>query len=82
LKQESVVIGLLRNKREGFFIDLAANDARKLSNTYALERRCFWRGLCIEPNPEYWFDLSRFRTCKVVAAILGRGRREDIKFNY
>jgi hypothetical protein len=81
-KQDSVVIGLLRNKREGFFIDLAANDARKLSNTYALERRYGWRGLCIEPNPEYWFDLSRFRTCKVVAAIVGRDRMEAIKFNY
>jgi hypothetical protein len=81
-RQDSVVIGLLRNKREGFFIDLAANDARKLSNTYALERRFGWRGLCIEPNPQYWFDLSRFRTCKVVAAIVGRDRMEEIKFNY
>jgi hypothetical protein len=80
-KQDSVVIGLLRNKREGFFIDLAAKDARKLSNTYALERRFGWRGLCIEPNAEYWFDLSRFRTCKVVAAIVGRDRMEEIKFN-
>jgi hypothetical protein len=81
-KQDQVVIGLLRNKREGFFIDLAANDARKLSNTYALERRFGWEGLCIEPNPEYWFDLSRFRTCKVVAAIVGQDRMEEIKFNY
>jgi hypothetical protein len=81
-KQDQVVIGLLRNKREGFFIDLAANDARKLSNTYALERRYGWQGLCIEPNPEYWFDLTRFRTCKVVAAIVGQNRMEEIKFNY
>jgi hypothetical protein len=81
-KQDQVVIGLLRDKREGFFIDLAANDARKLSNTYALERRFGWQGLCIEPNPEYWFDLSRFRTCKVVAAIVGQDRMEEIKFNY
>jgi hypothetical protein len=80
--QDRIVISLLRDKREGFFIDLAANDARKLSNTYALERRFGWQGLCIEPNPEYWFDLSRFRTCKVVAAIVGQDRMEEIKFNY
>jgi hypothetical protein len=30
-RQDSVAIGLLRNKREGF-VDLAANDTRKLSN--------------------------------------------------
>jgi hypothetical protein len=82
VKQDQLVIGLLRNKREGFFIDLAANDARKLSNTYALERSFGWEGICIEPNPEYWFDLSRFRTCKVVAAIVGQDRMEEIKFNY
>jgi hypothetical protein len=81
-KQDSVVMGLLRNKRDGFFIDLGSNDARKLSNTYALERRFGWRGLCIEPNPRYWFDLSRFRTCKVVAANVGSNRMEEIKFNY
>jgi hypothetical protein len=82
VKQDELVIGLLRNKREGFFIDLAANEARKLSNTYALERSFGWKGLCIEPNPEYWFDLSRFRTCKIVAAIVGQDRMEEIKFNY
>jgi FkbM family methyltransferase len=82
VKQDQVVIGLLRNKREGFFIDLAANNARKLSNSYALERSFGWEGICIEPNPEYWFDLSRFRTCKIVAAVVGRDRMEEIKFNY
>ncbi len=55
---------------------------RDRSNTYVLERRLGWKGLCIEPNPEYWFDLSRFRTCKVVAAIVGQDRMEEIKFNY
>jgi hypothetical protein len=33
---------------------------------------------CIELN-QYWFDLSRC-TCKVVAAIVGRDRMEEIKF--
>ncbi len=82
VKQDQVVIGLLRNKREGFFIDLAANNARHISNTYALESSFGWEGLCIEPNPEYWFDFTRFRTCKIVAAIVGQNRMEEIKFNY
>jgi hypothetical protein len=80
-KHDQLVIGLLCNKRESFFIDLAANDARKISNTYALERSFGWEGICIEPNPEYWFDLFRFLTCKVVAAIVGRDRKKEIKFN-
>jgi hypothetical protein len=40
--QDELVIGLLRGKRNGYFIDLAANDALLLSNTYALEQRYGW----------------------------------------
>jgi hypothetical protein len=40
--QDELVIGLLRGKRDGYFVDLAANDALLLSNTYALEQRYGW----------------------------------------
>ena len=38
----------------GYFIDLAANDWQKDSNTYALEAFDDWNGLCVEPNDVYW----------------------------
>jgi len=44
-RQDRIVASLLRNKREGYFIDLAANDAVKLSNTLALERKFDWKGM-------------------------------------
>jgi outer membrane receptor for monomeric catechols len=31
--QDELIIGLLKNKTNGFFVDLAANDAIQLSNT-------------------------------------------------
>jgi hypothetical protein len=40
--QDQIVHGLLKGKRQGYFIDLAANDATVLSNTYALERFHEW----------------------------------------
>lgn len=40
--QDELIVGLLRGKRNGYFIDLAANDALVLSNTYALERDYGW----------------------------------------
>jgi hypothetical protein len=49
--QDLMVSGLLRQVRSGFFIDLAANDATSLSNTYKLETDFDWTGLCFEPNP-------------------------------
>lgn len=44
VKQDEVVSALFRNKKNGFFIDLASNDAVTLSNTFALEERYDWDG--------------------------------------
>lgn len=61
---------LLAQRRGGFFLDLAANDAITFSNTRALERDYGWRGLCIEPNPAYHGGLLARRECTVVAAAV------------
>lgn len=69
VRQDEIVVDLLGDKTSGYFIDLAANDAWDRSNTLALEKRG-WEGLCIEPNPTYWFGLSH-RKCTVVGALIG-----------
>jgi len=111
VNQDKIVVQLLGNK--GYFIDLAANDATKLSNTYSLEQNG-WKGLCMvsvllsvvccriivlpkkrqlknylfalyhsqEPNPQYWYGLTRFRSCQVVGAIVGQRHMEEIQFTY
>jgi len=53
-----------------YFIDLAANDAIELSNTFHLEQNG-WQGLCLEPNPIYWYGLSAFRNCLVLGSFVG-----------
>jgi hypothetical protein len=67
---DQLVLGLLRNKQRGFFVDLAAGDAIEESNTLGLEITARWNGLCIEPNPVYWYGLSYYRNCTVVAAVV------------
>ena len=52
-----------------YYIDLAANDAVHISNTILLENEG-WQGLCIEPNPSYWYSLAH-RKCAVAAALVG-----------
>jgi hypothetical protein len=80
-RQDEAILSLLGNKRNGFFVDLAANDATKLSNTYALERHFGWKGLCVEPNPMYWYSLTRYRpNCELVAAVVGQKRMEEVDF--
>jgi len=77
--QDKLVATLFREKKNGFFVDLAANDALLLSNTYQLEQQHDWNGICIEPNSVYWRGLS-YRKCEVVAAVTGTNRMEEVKF--
>jgi len=84
-KQDEIVAGLLNNKTNGYFVDLAANDATTLSNTYALERYYNWTGTCVEPNPIYWYNLTTLRpNCRVAAAVVGDAtqRLERVYFRY
>jgi hypothetical protein len=64
---------------DGYFIDLASNDAMDFSNTLALERHG-WNGLCIEPNPVYWYGLSH-RKCTVVGALVG-ATKEKVRVKF
>jgi len=79
--QDQLVSTVLKHQQGGFFIDLASNDAVRISNTFALESKYGWNGLCIEPNPVYWHALS-YRKCITVAAVIGRTTMEEVQFAY
>jgi hypothetical protein len=79
--QDQLIVELLNGKTNGYFIDLAANDAVSLSNTYSLEKSYDWNGLCIEPNPVYWYNLT-FRECQVIGAVVGQERMEKVHFRF
>jgi hypothetical protein len=81
VRQDEIISILLHGKRDGYFVDLAANDAVRISNTYALETNFDWRGLCLEPNPMYWPSLA-YRKCDVVAAVVGQQSMEEVQFKY
>eukprot|EP00980_Cylindrotheca_fusiformis_P011680 scaffold2770_cov104-Cylindrotheca_fusiformis.AAC.1 len=76
--QDAVILSLTKqlhpklkeaNERKLYFVDLAANDAIQLSNTLLLEEEG-WHGLCVEPNPVYWYRLAH-RKCDIAAAFVG-----------
>jgi FkbM family methyltransferase len=55
--QDLEVIKFYKYKSGGFFVDIGANDGIEISNTYLLENRFAWRGICCEPIP------SKFEKC-------------------
>lgn len=50
----------------GYFVDIGANDGVSLSNTWLLEKRRNWKGVCIEPQPDIFAALRRNRHCECV----------------
>mmetsp|Transcript_25636 Transcript_25636/g.56737 ORF Transcript_25636/g.56737 Transcript_25636/m.56737 type:complete len:171 (+) Transcript_25636:228-740(+) len=64
-KQDSTILGLLHNRTSGYFVDLAANHWKVLSNSLLMEHHYNWSGLCLEPNPVYLTELLSNRRCKV-----------------
>lgn len=49
-------------KRGGTFVEIGSADGISMNNTFLLEKRYGWSGLCIEANPEYFYGLQRVRT--------------------
>jgi Methyltransferase FkbM domain len=76
--QDEIVAKLFREKKDGYFLDLASNDAVLHSNTYGLERNYGWTGICVEAGPKFWLGLAH-RTCHVVGALIGKDR-EDVQY--
>lgn len=69
--QDSWVFGEAFNeKRNGFFLDLGAHDGIYLSNTFLLERRYGWNGICVEANPDSFKKLSHNRNAVCVNVCL------------
>ena len=50
------------NFKNGFFIEVGANDGYAQSNTYYLEKFLGWRGILVEGIPELYQKCKRIRT--------------------
>lgn len=79
--QDKTIADIFHNKTDGYFVDLAANEAVHLSNTLTLEQHFGWRGLCIEPNPVYMKGYTH-RTCTFIQAAVGPRDDELVTFNF
>lgn len=77
--QDRIASVALGCKRNGFFVDLASNDAKKFSNSLALERSLGWKGVCGEANPRYMWGLAH-RECMPVMMVAGRDTDEPAHF--
>jgi len=69
--QDLWVIGEAFNEmKNGYFIDIGAHDGILFSNTYILECRYAWNGICVEANPDSFIQLKKNRRAVCVNACL------------
>ena len=64
--QDVLVDTLLKQKKDGFFIELGAAHAREISNTYFFEEYRNWKGLLIEAQPDFIQDLQAVRKNSII----------------
>ena len=61
LKQDLNIIDFYKSKKNCYFVDIGAHDGINLSNTYLLEKKYNWTGICFEPLKKIYSDLFENR---------------------
>jgi len=72
-----IIERLFPSKRNGFFVDIGANDGITLSNTYFLEKKG-WNGLAVEPIPPVYEKLVKNRQCIAVNGCIAPTSGKEI----
>ena len=55
---------------------MAATDGIHENNTFVLEKRLGWKGICIEPNSSFFKSLKKNRKCHCVNKVISDKKKE------
>lgn len=80
--QDKICIEMFNDKRDGYFVDLAAHKWKEGSNTYIPEYFNDWKGICIEANPKDLIGLLSNRKCKLYVNPVGTSTGQLLKFDF
>lgn len=80
--QDLFVLEALKNKRNGFFVEVGSTDGVEINNTYLLETKYEWQGICIEPNDDYYNKLIKNRKCICLNTVVDASEGEVLFKNH
>ncbi len=80
LGQDLWVLEQTGHKRDGFFVEFGATDGVLLSNTWLLEADYGWRGICAEPNPQFFAKLRANRNCTLAPDCIMGQSGQSVEF--
>lgn len=67
-REQKLVAAFYGERSSGFFVEVGAHDPRLLSQTWHLEQKG-WRGILVEPSPEFAASLRRQRRNSTVVQV-------------
>lgn len=56
--QDKFVVSVLKNKQNGYFLEIGSNHPKLINNTYILEKELKWKGIMIEYD-QNWLSLYK-----------------------
>ncbi|HEU5364987.1 MAG TPA: FkbM family methyltransferase [Hanamia sp.] len=80
LFQDIFVLYVLKNKRNGFFVEFGATDGKNLSNTWMLEKFYSWKGILAEPAKIWHPALINNRDCTIDKRCVWKTSGEKLSF--
>jgi FkbM family methyltransferase len=80
LCQDLLVLLLLKNKKNGFFVEFGATDGITLSNTFLLEKKYGWEGILAEPASNWQENLRANRHCIIDSRCVWEKSGEKLSF--
>jgi FkbM family methyltransferase len=75
-----VIRDVFNYKTRGYFVDLAATDGIKINNTYLMESKLDWEGICIEPSPLFFDQLKKNRNCNLSNDVIDYKNDNEVIF--
>jgi len=79
--QDVFVIGLLKGKKNGYFVEFGAADGLFCSNTYMLENEFGWTGILAEPAKVWHQKLYENRRCNISEKCVYESSDQIIEFS-
>lgn len=74
--QDKFVVSVLKNKQNGYFLEIGSNHPKLINNTYILEKELNWKGIMIEYD-QNWLSLYKIERPNSIHII-----NDATKINY
>jgi hypothetical protein len=76
-QQDKFVLKILKEKKDGYFLEIGSNDPVNINNTYVLEKNYNWKGIMVEYDASFLSSYKKHRPKSVY--VLQDARKVNFK---